>query len=63
MYSRKHSITFLHGENVVKSLSENVIKTAGRNLQCMIKVANPFSSIQNLSSLGYLPFPLGYIHI
>ena len=30
----------LYGENDVKLFSENVLKTTGRNLQCLIKVAS-----------------------
>ena len=48
---------------VVKTFLKNVLKTAGGNLQCMIKVANPFSYNQNFVLLGYPPLPLGYIHV
>ena len=41
----------LYGENIKNSVSQNVFKTNGYNLQCIIKVANPFSYNQN--------FPLG----
>ena len=46
--------------NIEKSVSQNVLKTIGRNLQCMIKVANPFSKNKNFVPRGYLPLPLGY---
>ena len=32
-----------YGKNIEKTVSQNVFKTYGWNLQCMIKVANPFS--------------------
>ena len=53
----------LYEENIEKSFSQNVLKTNGWNLQCMIEVANPFSYNQNIVSLVYLSLPLGYIHV
>ena len=38
----------LYGENIENSVSKNVSNTNGCNLQCMTKVANPFSYNQNL---------------
>ena len=32
----------LYGENIENSVSQNVFKADGWNLQCMIKVANTF---------------------
>ena len=49
----------LYGETIENSVSQNVLKTSGWNLQCMIKVANPFSYNQNFVPQGYLPLPLG----
>ena len=37
----------LYGEHIEKSFSQNVLKTNGWNLQCMIRVANPFSYNKN----------------
>ena len=51
----------LYGENIEKSVSHNVLKINGWNLQCMIKVANPFSYNQKFVPWGYLPLALGYI--
>ena len=45
-------------ENIETSFSQNVIKTYGWNLQCMINVANPFSNTINLVHRGYLPLSL-----
>ena len=42
-----------YGENE-KSFSENVLKTTGWNLQCMIKVSNSFSYNENFAFQGYL---------
>ena len=44
----------LYGENVEKSFSQNVLKTNGRNLQCIIKVVKLFSHSysQNFVPLG-----------
>ena len=53
----------LYVENIENSISQIVLKTKGWNLQCMIKVANPYSYNQNFVSQGYLPMPLGYIHV
>ena len=51
----------LYKENVEKSFSQYVLKTNGWNLQCMIKEVKLFSYGQNCG--GYLPLPLGYIHV
>ena len=54
----------LYGENIENSVSQNVLQTTGRNLQCMIKVKkNPFSYNQNFVPKDYLPLALGYIHV
>ena len=50
---------FLYVGNVEKSFSQNVLKTNGWNLQCMIKLVKRFSYNQNfvpreLSALAYL---------
>ena len=50
----------LYGES---SIFQNVLKTIDYNLQCMIKVANPFSYNQTFVFQGYLPLPLGYLHV
>ena len=44
----------LYGENIENSVSHNVLKTNGWNLQYMIKVANPFSYNQNFVPQGWL---------
>ena len=51
----------LYGEYIENSVSQNVFKTKGCNLQCTIKVANPFSYNQNIP-LRLSALPLGYIH-
>ena len=61
-WSNLHPYAFVWG-SIENSFSENVLKTAGWNLQCMIKVANPFSFNHNFVLQGYLPLPLGYIHV
>ena len=53
----------LYGENIENSVSQNVLKTNGWNLQTMIKVANPFSYNQNFVLQGYPLLPLGYIPV
>ena len=42
----------LYGENVEKSYSQNVLKTYGWKVQCMIKVIKLFSNNQNLVPWG-----------
>ena len=51
----------LFGENVEKLFSQNVLKSNGKILKCMIKEVKLFSYHQNFG--GYLPLPLGYIHV
>ena len=53
----------LYGENVQKSFPQNVWKTNGWNLQWVIKVVKYLVRIKILSHGGYLPLPLGYIHV
>ena len=53
----------LYEENIENLISHNVLTTNDRNLQCMIKVANPFSYNQDFVPWGYLPLPLGHMHI
>ena len=57
------SLCIYIGKILKKSFSQNILKTNGQNLQCMIQVANPFSYNQNFVPQGYLPLPLGYIHV
>ena len=47
---------------VLKSIFSKCIKTNGGNLQCIIKVVKCFS-YKLLSPWGYLPLPLGFIHV
>ena len=47
----------LYGENIENSVSQNVLKTNGWNLQCMIKVVTTFSYNKNFVPEGYLPLP------
>ena len=42
----------LYGENVEKSFSQNILKTNGWNLQCVIKVVKYFSYNQNFVPWG-----------
>ena len=53
----------LYGENVEKSFSQNGLKANGRNLQCVIKVVKYFSNNQTFVPEGYVPLPLGYMHV
>ena len=49
------------GKILKKSVSQNVFKTYGWNLKCVIKVVNPFIYIQNFVPYVSLPLPLGYM--
>ena len=49
--------------NVEKSFSKNVLKIYGCNLNCMVKVVKLISNNQNFIPLGYLPLPLGFVHV
>ena len=53
----------LYEENIEKSFSQNLIKTNGWDLQCIIKVANPFCYNQKFVPRGYLPLLFAYIHV
>ena len=53
-----------HMGKMLKSLfSQNMLKANGINLQWVIKVVKHFSYNQNFVPEGYLPLPLGYIHV
>ena len=54
----------LYGKDTENSVSRNVLMINGLNLQCMIKVENPFSYNQTFC-LPELPafLPLGYIQV
>ena len=54
---------YLYGENIEKSFSQNVLKTNGCNLQCMIKLLKFFITIKILSPGAYMSLPQGCIHI
>ena len=70
---RSASLCICHcRENHENSVSQNVLKTSGWNLQCSM-VANPFTYNQNFAPppppppqpphRGYLHLPLGNIHV
>ena len=44
----------LYGKNIEKLFSENLLKTNGLNLQCMITVVNLLRASKVLSPGGYL---------
>ena len=52
----------LYGENIENSVSQNVLKTNGWSLQCMIKVANTFRHNKNFVPGCYLTLALVYIN-
>ena len=51
----------LYGDDIEKSFSQWIVKTLGWNIECMIKLVKLLSYCQNF--WGYLPLPLGYIHV
>ena len=60
----KFASPHLYGGNVEQSFSQNVLKTNGRNLKCMIKAQKRSSDSQNLVTQGYLPLCSGlYINV
>ena len=58
----KPALKHLYGENVEQIIYQNILKTYGWNLQCLIRIAKPFSYSKKMFPWGYLSLPLSYVH-